>query len=92
MGIDRLSNATVDQEPSDVSGISVDDNAKEMIELSFKEAQYLASDHVEPEHLLIGMLREQNGKAGRILSDLGITIDRVYAELIIKHNRAKDQQ
>jgi len=85
----KLDYTIIDQAPYDVSEISLDDTAKEMIELSFKEAQHLASDHLEPEYLLIGMLREQNGIAGRILGDLAITIDRVYAEIIIKYNQAR---
>ncbi|MGA2367772.1 MAG: bifunctional nuclease domain-containing protein [Candidatus Bathyarchaeia archaeon] len=80
------------QEPPDLNKILLDDSAKEVIELSVKEAQYLACGHVEPEHLLIAMLRQQNGIAGRILDELGITIDRIYAELIIRHNKAKVQQ
>jgi ATP-dependent Clp protease ATP-binding subunit ClpC len=42
-----------------------------------EEAGALGHDHVGTEHLLLGLVREPDGVAGRVLAKLGVTLDDV---------------
>jgi ATP-dependent Clp protease ATP-binding subunit ClpC len=42
-----------------------------------QEARALGADAIGTEHVLLGLLREENGLAARILTSLGVTIDAV---------------
>jgi len=44
------------------------------------EARALGHDHVGPEHLLLGLLRAEEGLAARVLERLDITLERVRAQ------------
>ncbi|MCX5749828.1 MAG: ATP-dependent Clp protease ATP-binding subunit [Candidatus Saganbacteria bacterium] len=46
---------------------------KRNIELAWDEARQLGHSYVGVEHLLMGLLREGSGIAGKVLNDLGIT-------------------
>lgn len=50
---------------------------KKVLELAVEEAMQLGHNYVGTEHLLLGLLREGEGVAGQILSQLGIDIDVV---------------
>ena len=45
---------------------------KRVIELAFREARKLGSDYIVTEHLLIGIMRETDSVAVRIMLDLGV--------------------
>jgi len=77
------------EQPSELDRIALNDSAKKTIQLGLEEARRLASPQVLPEHLLIGMLREDTGEAGKILRGHGINVDKVYAELIRFYNQAR---
>jgi ATP-dependent Clp protease ATP-binding subunit ClpC len=51
--------------------------------LSFadEEAAMLGSEHIEPEHLLLGMLREENSYTARVLREYGADLERIRREL-----------
>jgi ATP-dependent Clp protease ATP-binding subunit ClpC len=53
---------------------------KKVIEMSFKEAQRLGNTYVGTEHLLLGILLEGEGIAAHILSDSGLSLNRVRDE------------
>ncbi len=55
---------------------------KRLIENSFLEARKLGYDYIGTEHLLIGMLREADSVAIRILLDLNINIQKLYNEVV----------
>jgi ATP-dependent Clp protease ATP-binding subunit ClpA len=40
----------------------------------------LADDHIGPEHLLLGLLREDDGTGASILAQRGVTLDIVRRE------------
>ncbi|MFH1452695.1 MAG: ATP-dependent Clp protease ATP-binding subunit [Armatimonadota bacterium] len=46
--------------------------AKKVIELAFEEARSLGHNYIGTEHLLLGLVREGEGVAARVLSNLGI--------------------
>ncbi len=51
--------------------------AKKVLELSLREANSLGHDYIGPEHLLLGLVREGEGIASRILRDHGADAGRV---------------
>jgi RNA polymerase sigma factor (sigma-70 family) len=53
--------------------------AKRMIDLAFEEARQLKNDYIGTEHLLLGLLREGEGQAARLLIQMGADLKRVRA-------------
>jgi ATP-dependent Clp protease ATP-binding subunit ClpC len=47
--------------------------SKKVLELGLREALDLGSDHIGPEHILLGLVRENGGVAAQILYDRGVT-------------------
>ena len=54
--------------------------AKKVIELAIDEARQLGHNYIGTEHLLLGLLREGEGVATRVLNSLGITLERARTE------------
>ena len=50
--------------------------AKQILELSLREAIDCGHDYIGTEHLLLGLLREGEGVAVQILINLGVDLDR----------------
>ena len=48
--------------------------AKKVLEFSVEESQMLNAQHIGTEHILLGLIREEEGMASRILNNLGITL------------------
>ncbi len=55
--------------------------AKKVIELAVDEARLLGHQYIGTEHILLGLLREGEGVAAGVLESLGVSVDRVHAEL-----------
>ena len=49
--------------------------------LAHDEARALSHNYIGTEHLLLGLLREEEGLAARVLDALGVTIDEVRAQV-----------
>jgi lysyl-tRNA synthetase class 2 len=58
-----------DEEPT--GPISLTPRSKDVLELALREAVRLRSAHVGSEHILLGLVREYEGVAARILLDVG---------------------
>jgi ATP-dependent Clp protease ATP-binding subunit ClpA len=56
--------------------------AKLVIEHSMEEAHNLNHDQVGTEHILLGLLREQEGVAAQVLSNLGLNHDDLRANIL----------
>jgi ATP-dependent Clp protease ATP-binding subunit ClpA len=56
--------------------------AKKVIEYSMDEARGLNHNYVGTEHILLGLLREQEEVAAQVLTNLGLTLDHVRAEVL----------
>src|SRR5213080_793493 len=56
--------------------------AKKVIEYSIEEARNLNHNYVGTEHLLLGLIREQEGVAAQVLMNLGLKLDDVRAEVL----------
>ena len=55
---------------------------KRVIENAFMEAKKLGSDFIGTEHLLIGIMREGDSVAVRIMLDLNVNVQKLYNEII----------
>jgi hypothetical protein len=56
--------------------------AKKVLELSLREAQQLGHDYIGTEHILLGLIREGEGVAARVLVKLGADLNRVRQQVI----------
>ena len=64
---------------------------KRVIENAFLEARKLNYNYIGTEHLLIGILREGDSIASRILLDLNVNIPKLYNEIIKVINEGEDE-
>jgi len=58
--------------------------AKKVLELSLREAMALGHNYIATEHILLGLLRENEGVAVRILLDLGVDAEKIRHEIVRK--------
>ena len=63
---------------------------KRVIENAFIEARKLGYNYIGTEHLLIGLLREGDSVAARILIELNVNIPKLYGEIIRVINEGED--
>ena len=55
--------------------------AKKVLELSLREALQMGHNYIGTEHILLGLLREGEGVAARVLNSLGITLSNVKGKV-----------
>ncbi len=65
--------------------------AKRVIELAVDEARRLNHNYIGTEHLLLGLLREEEGVAAGVLESLGISLDKVRTETVRLLNQSTSQ-
>ncbi len=51
--------------------------ARRVLSLAHQEAERMRHNYIGTEHLLLGLIREEGGVAGRVLRELGLEVDRV---------------
>ena len=56
--------------------------AKKVIELSMDEARKLGHSYVGTEHILLGLIREGEGVAARVLNNLGISLTKARQQVL----------
>ncbi|MFN8139400.1 MAG: ATP-dependent Clp protease ATP-binding subunit [Fimbriimonadales bacterium] len=56
--------------------------AKRVIDLAYDEARTLNNNYIGTEHLLLGLIREGDGLAGRVLAKLGVDLERARREVM----------
>lgn len=56
--------------------------AKQVIDYAMEEARHLNHNYVGTEHMLLGLLREGEGVAGQVLTNLGLRIEEVREEIV----------
>jgi ATP-dependent Clp protease ATP-binding subunit ClpC len=56
--------------------------AKRVLELSLEEARQLGHNYIGTEHLLMGLVREGEGVAARVLENLAVDVSSIRAEVI----------
>ena len=67
---------------------------KRVIENAFREAKRLGSDYIGTEHMLIGIMREADSIAVRIMLDLEVNPQKLYNEIvkILSENNNQEEQ
>ncbi len=69
--------------PTVVSGdIPFTPKAKKVIELATDEARNLGHNYIGTEHLLLGLIREGEGVASQVLTNLGLDLNKVRQEVM----------
>jgi Clp amino terminal domain, pathogenicity island component len=56
--------------------------AKRALNLAVKEAELLEQQQVKPEHILLGLIKENEGVAWLVLRNLGVDIERARDEIV----------
>ncbi|MCK4994371.1 MAG: ATP-dependent Clp protease ATP-binding subunit [Candidatus Omnitrophica bacterium] len=56
--------------------------AKKVIELAMDEARSLGHNYIGTEHLLLGLIRENEGVASQVLLNLGLDLNKVRKEIM----------
>ncbi|HSG45911.1 MAG TPA: Clp protease N-terminal domain-containing protein, partial [Anaerolineales bacterium] len=51
--------------------------ARRVLSIAHQEAERALNNNIGTEHLLLGLMEEEGGVAGRVLRELGMTADRV---------------
>jgi Clp amino terminal domain, pathogenicity island component len=58
------------------------ERARQVVVLAQEEARTLKHDYIGTEHILLGLLREEEGLAARVLGSLDITVERVRGQVV----------
>ena len=65
--------------------------AKRVLELSWDEARQLGHNYIGTEHLLLGLIREGEGVAARVLENLGVDMNKIRSSVIKMLGDSKPQ-
>ena len=71
----------IGREKAQTDSLGFTPRAKKVIENAFLEARKLGYDYIGTEHLLMGILREADSAATRILLELNVNIPKLYNEI-----------
>ncbi|MDH3590727.1 MAG: AAA family ATPase, partial [Planctomycetota bacterium] len=72
--------------------------AKKVLELALEEASNLGHNYIGTEHLLLGLIREQEGIAAQVLQNLNVRLEDVREEVLellgaeVSHNEEEDTE
>ncbi len=70
------------EDSSNTETVGFTPRTKRVIENAFREARKLGSDYIGTEHILIGIMREGDSIAVRIMLDLGVDSQKLYNQII----------
>ena len=78
---------------TDIDAIGFTPRTKRVIENAFMEARKLNSQYIGTEHLLVGIMREGDSVAVRIMMDLNVNPQKLYNEIVktINETDSKEQ-
>ncbi|MCC6403796.1 MAG: ATP-dependent Clp protease ATP-binding subunit [Fimbriimonadaceae bacterium] len=62
--------------------VALTPRAKRVIDLAYDEARNLNNNYIGTEHVLLGLIREGDGLAGRVLAKLGVELERSRREVM----------
>ncbi len=65
--------------------VSLTPRSEKALQMACLEARQLDHDRVDTEHLLLGLSRDPEGGAARILSDLGVGYEEVRRRISQRH-------
>lgn len=86
IGLNRIKSEVERQLPrgdaKPVQEMTLTPRAKRVIDLAYDEARNLNNNYIGTEHLLLGLIREGDGLAGRVLAKLGVELERARREVM----------
>ena len=71
--------------------IPITPRAKRVLELSWDEARQLGHNYIGTEHLLLGLIREGEGVAARVLEKLGVDLNKIRSNVVKMLGESKPQ-
>ncbi len=77
---------------TDIDAIGFTPRTKRVIENAFMEARRLNSQYIGTEHLLVGIMREGDSVAVRIMMDLNVNPQKLYNEIVKTINEADSKE
>jgi len=66
-----------------VGTLSFSPRAKKSLENALRESLQLGHNYIGTEHILLGLMRTDDGRAARVLTDLGATLEGVRAQVLV---------
>ncbi len=63
--------------------------AKKVLKFAMAEAIEFSHSYVGTEHLLLGLIREENGIGSQALASFDLTLERARAETVAHHNKPR---
>jgi ATP-dependent Clp protease ATP-binding subunit ClpC len=85
LGLDKIQGeveALIGRGGEHPSNINYTPRAKKVIELSMDEARKLGHTYVGTEHILLGLIREGEGVAARVLNNLGVSLNKARQQVL----------
>ncbi len=79
---DKIEDYLSKQANEETKGAELSHAVKRVIELSAEEAKRLGSPRIQPEHILVGIVRENESIAATLLRELGASLQEIYIQLI----------
>jgi ATP-dependent Clp protease ATP-binding subunit ClpA len=76
----EVENAVIRDEGKLGQEMQLTPRVKRVIDLAYDEARRLDNNHIGTEHLLLGLIREDDGLAARVLRKLGVDLERTRQE------------
>ena len=90
--IEELIGVSQDGTIADIGAIGFTPRTKRVIENAFLEARRLNSEYIGTEHILVGIMREGDSVAVRIMMDLNVNPQKLYSEIVKTINEAGTQE
>ena len=90
--IEELIGVSQDGTIADIGAIGFTPRTKRVIENAFVEARRLNSEYIGTEHILVGIMREGDSVAVRIMMDLNVNPQKLYSEIVKTINEAGTQE
>ncbi len=79
---------TIREKVSTSVDLPLSDECKRILGFSAEEAGRLRHEHIGTEHLMLGIMREENSLAAKLLRERGLQLDQTRAQMIAAHNEA----
>ena len=90
--IEELVGVSEDGPIEDIESIGFTPRTKRVIENAFAEARKLGSEYIGTEHILVGIMREGDSVAVRIMMDLNVNPQKLYNEIVKAINDSDSQE
>jgi ATP-dependent Clp protease ATP-binding subunit ClpC len=85
LGLEKIQNEVetlIGRGKEQPTNIAYTPRAKKVIELSMDEARKLGHTYVGTEHILLGLIREGEGVAARVLNNLGVSLNKARQQVL----------